>query len=1176
LLGGNLTITASQGVHDAEGNLLGVVGSDIALNPDLNRFLGSLPLPEGGRVFVVDRRRHLLAASDARVFEGMALDEDSPGGAALPRIDGSQLPELMGVLELLEAQNGERWVRRTLLHEQGGAKYFMRIKPIERFEGLDWHLVLSVPEEALLGEIHNSRLQAFGVFLGVTLLAMLLGNFALKRLLRPVDDLRSAAENVAAGEWDQPLPVGRRDELGDLARSFQRMSYQLRASFSNLQTRFQALAENVPAVIYQWYRYPDGRMGFSYVSPRSRDVLGYDEGDLMEDAERFILPEEERDRWLESIEESYRQMTDWTFEGQYLRPDGEVRWWRGISKPVKGPEGQVLWNGVAFDITDRKEHEATIERTQQSLKESEELHRTLVEMAHDGIVIIQDEKFVFANPSFARLLGCELEEVLGASLWDWVADGELERVRERYRARIAGEDVPSMYESAMKHRDGRQIPVEISAVRVSLQGRFADQVVMRDITRRKENEEEIKKAREYFRTLIEESNAGISIFSAEGISLYESPSNERIVGYKPEEVQGGSIFEHMHPEDIPAVMERLERLLARPGGMDGTLVRLRHKSGEYRTVEVIARNAVQDPLIQGVIVNFHDVTARIETEQQLREAKEAAEAANEAKSEFLANMSHEIRTPMNAILGFSNLLQMEITEESRLEHLRNITRSGNNLLALINDLLDLSKIEAGKLRLEYEPVNLRALCREVYDIFETRTQQKGIELVMEMDPQLPHSVMIDEVRLRQVLLNLVGNAVKFTRRGGVTLRVERFLTDLRQDGVSLRFAVSDTGIGIAPEDQERVFEAFEQQSNQKTREYGGTGLGLAITRRLVEMMRGEIKVESAKGRGSTFTVTLPALHVAALRAEPGDDGEEGESADAGADAGSARDQEEQYPDLRGKTVLLVEDSGLNRNVLQHALVLCGAEVLQAENGRQGLDLALSKHPDLILLDLNMPVLDGRAVARKLRQNKATENTPIVILTAKAPGDSAAFVNKMHLQGMLVKPVNRDVLFDCVRAVFPEQGGEVPGRSRSEECAGGESAEGQDKMMERRTTPAVDDTEVERFRVSPADLPKPETPQVREKYRKLTQVLQDQLEPQYQTIKRRRRIGQISRFAQELSRLALEYEIPALKNYSRELHAALESLDVEKMGELLKQYPRLRQDLDKLNIDLYPPPTDGLE
>jgi PAS domain S-box-containing protein len=727
-----------------------------------------------------------------------------------------------------------------------------------------------------------------------------------------------------------------------------------------------------------------------------------------------------------------------------------------------------------------------------------------------------------------------------------------------------------VYESAVMNRDGRRIPVEISAVRVTLRGRYADQVVMRDITRRKEIEEEITEAREYFRTLIEESNAGISIFSAEGISVYESPSNERIVGFKPEELVGQSLFDHVHPDDIPAAMERFERLLARPGGMDGTLVRVQHKSGGYRTLEVIARNAVHDPRILGIIVNFHDVTARIEAEQELREAKEVAEAANDAKSEFLANMSHEIRTPMNAILGFSKLLELEITEESQLEHLRNISRSGNNLLALINDLLDLSKIEAGKLRLDYEPVNLRGLCREVYDIFETRAQQKGIDLAMEMDPQLPHSVMIDEVRLRQVLLNLVGNAVKFTREGGVTLRVERFWNDLRQDGVSLRFAVIDTGIGIAEEDQERVFEAFEQQSSQKTREYGGTGLGLAITRRLVEMMRGQIEVKSAKGQGSTFTVTLPALHVAAIQAE---EGEERDRAEAGTGPG----QQESMPDLRGKTVLLIEDSGLNRNVLQHALAQCGAEVLQAENGRQGLDLALVKHPDLVLLDLNMPVLDGRTVARKLRQNEATENTPVVILTASAPRDSAAFVNKMQLQGMLVKPVSRQVLFDCLRAVFDgEDDQSHQGPEPGEAEAGAADRSATPRIMERRTTPAVEDEEVERFRVKPADLPRAETPQVREKYRKLTQVLKDQLEPQYQTIKRRRRIGQISRFAQELSRLALEYEIPALREYSRELHAALESLDVEKIGELLKQYPRLRQDLDQLNIDIYPPPTDGLK
>ena len=256
-----------------------------------------------------------------------------------------------------------------------------------------------------------------------------------------------------------------------------------------------------------------------------------------------------------------------------------------------------------------------------------------------------------------------------------------------------------------------------------------------------------------------------------------------------------------------------------------------------------------------------DIAARMRAEEALKLAKEAAEAAAKVKSEFLANMSHEIRTPLNAILGFTELLQRKITDEQHRAFLSTISSSGNSLLRLINDILDLSKIEAGKLELHYEAVNLHVVFNEIKQIFYWQVRDKGLEFHLDIAPDLPESLLLDEIRLRQVLLNLVGNAVKFTERGYIQLSVHKKYTKEDYSWLDLIVSVQDTGIGILEEHREQIFDAFKQRTGQDAAKYGGTGLGLAITKRLVEMMDGEISVESESGKGCTFFIRLKDVAV---------------------------------------------------------------------------------------------------------------------------------------------------------------------------------------------------------------------------------------------------------------------------------------------------------------------------
>ena len=421
--------------------------------------------------------------------------------------------------------------------------------------------------------------------------------------------------------------------------------------------------------------------------------------------------------------------------------------------------------------------------------------------------------------------------------------------------------------------------------------------------------------------------------------------------------------------------------------------------------------AGRDSKQTGVMVSFEDVTQLEENKIELRKSKEHAEAASRAKSDFLANMSHEIRTPMNAILGFTDLLQRGLynNEDEQSEYLGTIHSSGTHLLELINDILDLSKIEAGKLELEMTECSPFQVFTEVINILNVRAQEKNISLELIVDGELPEAIKTDPVRLRQVVTNLVGNAIKFTSSGGVRI-VARWIKDKPP---KLEFKVIDSGIGMNDTQLARIFEPFVQADNSVTRRFGGTGLGLSISLKIVEALGGNLTAESTIGHGSVFTgVIEPALGDTSLKMISHEDFKQAKN------TGPAKQRDTELK-LPPGHVLIVDDGDANRRLISLILSRAGCHVEQATNGKEGIEVAGSSRFDLILMDMQMPVMDGYTATRLLRDDGFKQ--PIIALTANAMQGDEEKCLAAGCSGFLTKPVDMDKLLETVLDAFEQCG-----------------------------------------------------------------------------------------------------------------------------------------------------------
>jgi PAS domain S-box-containing protein len=522
-----------------------------------------------------------------------------------------------------------------------------------------------------------------------------------------------------------------------------------------------------------------------------------------------------------------------------------------------------------------------------------------------------------------------------------------------------------------------------------------------------ETREALRASEERFRSTFENAPAGLAHVDANGRFLLVNERLCAILGYTRAELLKKTYLDITHPDDLVASEESFTALLR--GDWANYVLEKRYvrKDGSPVWAEFFAslqRDAAGAPAY--VIAVIRDLSERKRLEDELRQAKEAAESANRAKDEFLANVSHEIRTPFGAILGMTELvLDTPLTEDQR-QCLQTVRSAADHLLDIINDLLDFSKIEAGKLELDLADFSLRSTLDDALRALAVRAHKKGLELACRVQPDVPDALIGDAGRLRQVLLNLIGNALKFTEQGEVVVRVEVVGDPASEGEIGLRFAVSDTGIGIPKDKQERIFRAFEQEDTSITRRYGGTGLGLTIASRLVALMGGQISVESEPGRGSTFAFTARF----GRQTFPSTEGDT--QPVSGPSAAPA-------PAATPLRILLAEDNEFNTRHLKRLLVRQGHCVRLANNGRQALALAEEAAFDLLLLDIHMPELDGFQVARAIREREGVtgEHLPVIALTARSRKEDREKCLAAGMDDFLSKPVRAAELFAAIdRAV----------------------------------------------------------------------------------------------------------------------------------------------------------------
>jgi PAS domain S-box-containing protein len=643
-------------------------------------------------------------------------------------------------------------------------------------------------------------------------------------------------------------------------------------------------------------------------------------------------------------------------------------------------------------------------------------------------------------------------------------------------------------------------------IATELMPELLDQIgmLLGSVVEQKANEVELNK----FSLAIEQNFATVVMTTGEGFIEYVNPMFTKVTGYLPEEVLGKKMSVLKSGVHDKAFYDALWGVIGKGETWSGEICN-KKKNGElfWEQVNISPIKDENNDISHFVAVKI-DITEKRRAEEELLRAKEVAESANKAKSEFLANMSHEIRTPMNAILGFAELLHSKIVDEQQLSFLDSIKSSGKNLLTIINDVLDLSKVEAGKMVVSKEFVDLFLLLKDIEYMFKLKAVEKGLELIVEVDFNIPAGIETDEVRLRQILINVIGNAIKFTSNGYV--KVKAHSRKISDKLVEITIEVEDSGIGMSKDYQEKLFEPFTQEDSQITKRFGGTGLGLSISKKLIELLNGEMFVESEQEKGSRFTIVFHDVKF------------------------THKEQKELEliqisPDkikFEGALVLIADDVAANRKYFKSVLQDTNLRIIESENGLETFEKAKINRPDILITDLKMPGCNGFELFKMLREDHSFNNMKIVATTATASIEERDKLEVHKFDGLLIKPIQVNDVFIELMRLLPHE--------------------------------IVYNTEV----IESKDIE--DIADVNKNNENILRILESELMPIWKTFENQQPIDEVEDFAKKIREIGQEQSCESIISYGNLLVRAINNFDIDAMLKNLSDFPKLISTFKKDN------------